>query len=268
MNLRRGLLFSILTILCLCFLPRGSFAQFGSPGDSFDLQEEELKVGGDIFSDFNEDIEAAQILEDERFYRYGRFFSFIASLGVTSFDGNRGRAYEDEHPSYGLSLLYFKDFQNAMGLGLEFSKHNFFLPDATRGVGDQENGFGFIEVSMLRVFFSYRYYVNTSNLGTALTYSNPYFIGRLEYWYTTNKFIDQEGVVPDDSGGGLGFGLGFGLEFPIKIKESYLGLEFLYHTVNFHDKFTNKYESRDGGIGFDDLTGDGYSTKLSYVFNW
>lgn len=265
--MRPGFLLTLTACLLFLGLPKTGHAQFGGPGDSFDLQEDELKIGGDIFSDFNEDIEASQILEDERFYRYGRFFSFIASLGVTSFDGNRGRAYEDEHPSYGLSLLYFSDFQNAMGLGFEFSKHNFFLPDATKGVEGQDNGYGFIEVSMLRVFFSYRYYVETANLGTALTYSNPYFIGRMEYWYTTNKYIDQDSI-PDDAGGGLGFGLGFGLEFPIKLKESYLGLEFLYHTVNFHDKFTNLYEPIDGGVGFEDLTGAGYSTKLSYVFNW
>jgi len=267
--LRRGLIFPIFALLFLVIYPNIGHSQFSSPGDSFDLQEEDsFQVGGDIFSDFNEDLEAAQILEDERFYRYGRFFSFIASLGTTTFDGNRGRAYEDELPSYGLSLLYFSDFQNAMGLGLEFSKHNMFFPDPTKGVKDgEETGFGFIEVSMLRVFFSYRYYIDTANLGTALTYSNPYFIGRMEYWYTTSKFIDQD-VLADDSGGGLGFGLGFGLEFPVKIKESYLGLEFLYHTVNFHDKFTNNFESEDGGVGFDDLTGDGYSTKVSYVFSW
>ena len=154
MALRPRALTPILLIIFLGLLPSLGFAQFSTPGDSFDLQEDDLKIGGDIFSDFNEDIEAAQILEDERFYRYGRFFSFIASLGLTTFDGNRGRAYEDELPSYGLSLLYFSDFQNAMGLGLEFSKHNFFLPDPTRGVqDDEETGFGFIEVSMLRVFF-------------------------------------------------------------------------------------------------------------------
>lgn len=243
-----------------------SYAQFGA-GDSFDLQEEDLTVGGDIFTDFNEDLEASQVLEDERFYRYGRFFSFIVSLGLTSFDGNRGRAYEDAPPTYGLSFLYFKDFQNAIGLGLEYSRHNFFLPDPTRGFADEETGVGFVEANMLRTFFSYRYYLDTANLGTAITYSNPYMIGRLEYWYLTNKYIDQP-QLRDDTGGGLGFGLGFGLEFPIKIKESYFSLEFLYHTVNFHDKFTQIYQPIDNGVGFVDLTGAAYSTKISYIFNW
>lgn len=261
----KALLIILLTISGLLY-SSGSFAQFGA-GDSFDLQEDELSIGGDIFTDFNEDLEATQVLEDERFYRYGRFFSFIVSLGLTSFDGNRGRAYEDAPPTYGLSFLYFKDFQNAVGLGFEYSRHNFFLPDPTRGFSNEETGVGFVEANMLRTFFSYRYYLDTSNLGTAITYSNPYMIGRMEYWYLTNKYIDQP-QLKDDSGGGLGFGLGFGLEFPIRIRESYFSLEFLYHTVNFHDKFTQIYQPIEGGVGFVDLTGAAYSTKISYIFNW
>lgn len=259
---------SIIWFLLITFAlsSKVSLAQFGG-GDSFDLQTEDLSVGGDIFTDFNEDLEASQVLEDERFYRYGRFFAFIVSLGLTSFDGNRGRAYEDAPPSYGISFLYFKDFHNAIGLGFEYSKHNFFLPDPTRGFSDEITGVGFVESNMLRVFTSYRYYLDTSNLGTAITYSNPYMIGRMEYWYNTNKYIDQPDLR-DDSGGGLGFGLGFGLEFPIRLRESYLGLEFLYHTVNFHDKFTQIYQSIDNGVGFDDLSGAAYSTKISYIFNW
>ena len=123
---------------------------------------------------------------------------------------------------------------------------------------------------MLRVFLGFRYYIETANLGTAITYSNPYLIGRIEYWYETTKFIDQT-EVPRESGGGLGFGLGFGLEFPIEIKESYIGLEFLVHTVNFPDKNTQNYapaSSNPGGYGFDNLGGNAYSTMVSYIFNW
>jgi hypothetical protein len=121
---------------------------------------------------------------------------------------------------------------------------------------------------MLRVFLGYRYYFDTTNLGTAITYSNPYLIGRLEYWYQTNKYIDQT-ELPHDSGGGLGFGMGFGLEFPIEVKETYLGLEFLVHSVNFPDKNTQKYAPvNPGGYGFDNLGGNAYSTMVSYVFNW
>ncbi|OFZ53942.1 MAG: hypothetical protein A2328_04480 [Bdellovibrionales bacterium RIFOXYB2_FULL_36_6] len=121
---------------------------------------------------------------------------------------------------------------------------------------------------MLRTFFSSRYYLDTADLGTAITYSNPYVIGRIEYWYLTNKFIDQS-ATPDDSGGGLGFGMGFGLEFPIKLKESFIGVELLFHTVNFHDKFTNAYQARnEGEFGYEDMSGNAWSTTVSYIISW
>ena len=236
--------------------------------DIFSADDDDLNVGGDIFTDFNEDIENTKLVEDERFYRYGRFFSFNLSLGLTTFDGNRGLAYENLPPTYGLSFTFFKDFQSAYGLGFEFSKHSMFLKDAVRKFPDTNLPPGFVDISMLRVFFSYRYYIDTANLGTAITYSNPYFIGRLEYWYTTNDFQDQK-EVPKDTGGGLGAGIGFGLEFPIELKESYIGLEFLFHSVAFFDKNTSDYApQQEGGYGFNDLGGNAYSTMVSYVFNW
>lgn len=237
----------------------------------FQIDQDDLNIGGDIFSDFNEDIESAQIAEDERFYRYGRFFSFQIGLGLTTFDGNRGTAYDNDPPAYNIGVNFFTSFRNSFGIGFEYSKHNFFLPDLTQGFigqGSGDGGVGLVDVSMLRVYFSSRYYIDTANLGTAITYSNPYLTARLEYWYTNNKFRDQEGIVDDDSGGGLGVGLGGGLEFPIKMKESYLGVEILWHSVSFHDKFTENYKSYNNGVGYDDLTGNVYSVIVSYVINW
>lgn len=235
--------------------------------DIFSADDDDLNVGGDIFTDFNEDVESAKLVEDERFYRYGRFFSFNLSLGLTTFDGNRGLAYENLPPTYGLSFTFFKDFQSAYGLGLEFSKHSMYLKDAIRAFPDKTAP-GLVEVSMLRVFFAYRYYIDTANLGTAITYSNPYFIGRMEYWYTSNKYVDQK-QLDNDKGGGLGAGVGFGLEFPIELKESYIGLEFLFHSVAFFDKNTTNYSPvKEGGYGFENLGGNAYSTMVSYVFNW
>lgn len=244
--------------------------------DIFSADDDDLNVGGDIFTDFNEDIESAKLVEDERFYRYGRFFSFNLSLGLTTFDGNRGLAYENLPPTYGMSFTFFKDFQSAYGLGLEFSKHSMFLKDAVKAFPDQSGKCsttkgcppGLVEVSMLRVFFAYRYYIDTANLGTAITYSNPYLIARMEYWYTSNKYVDQT-QLESKKGGGLGAGVGFGLEFPIELKESYIGLEFLFHSVAFFDKNSTDYAPLNpGGYGFENLGGNAYSTVVSYVFNW
>ncbi|MCP4912069.1 MAG: hypothetical protein GY909_03030 [Oligoflexia bacterium] len=249
--------------LIILFTPLIAFAQVGD----VNINEDDLNIGGDIFNDFNEDLDSTQMMEDERFFRYGRFFSLQLSLGLTSFDGNRGKAYDDDPPSYGIGINYFMDFQTTFGMGMEFSKHHFFVDETVNGFRDQAPGL--VDVNIIRVYFSTRYYIDTSDLGTAITYANPYLTLRLEYWYLTNKFRDQEGRVPNDSGGGLGLGLGGGLEFPVKIKESYIGLELLYHSVAFHDKYTQKYRAiTDNGFGFEDLTGNVYTTMVSYVINW
>jgi hypothetical protein len=144
--------------------------------------------GGDIFTDFSENVEEAQILEDERFYRYGRFFTFNLGFGTTGFTGNRGAAYTNNNPSYHISTTYFFDFHRAISIGVEFSKHTMFIDTPTFGFPSPP---GAIEVNMLRPFLAYRYYIDTSNLGTAITYSNPYFVGRMEYWYQTNKLLSK-----------------------------------------------------------------------------
>ncbi len=252
------------------FFARQLFCQIIPSGYDFDVQEEDVTVGSDIFDDFNENIEETQILEDEQFYHNGRFYSFALSMGTTTFDGNRGRAYEDEPPTFGLNINYFLDFQSSFALGVEFSRHHFFLRSAVHSYGDKETdaGAGLVEVDMVRAFFSNRYYFNTSNLGTAITYSNPYLTLRVEYWYLSNEFLDQPSQARD-KGGGLGVGLGGGLEFPIKIKESYIGVEFLVHLVNYHDKYTNHYSPLpEKTFGYEDLGGNCYSMMVSYVNHW
>src|SRR5690606_21857801 len=101
-------------------------------------------------------------MEDERFYRYGRFFSFQLGLGLTDFDGNRGDAYVNDPPTFALALNYFLDFQSSYGIGFELSKHHMFIDEPVFGFFP--NPVGLIDVTMLRVFFSYRYYIDTSNL--------------------------------------------------------------------------------------------------------
>lgn len=258
-------------ILALTLLmPQALWAQQDAPDD---MMDDDLTIEGDIFNDFNEDLEATQVLEDERFYRYGRFFQAMVGLGLTTFTGNRGRAYEDNHPTFHLSVAFFLDFRAALTLGLEYSKHTMFLDSSTAVYTDET--IGAIETSFLRPFVGFRYYVDTTDLGTAITYSNPHFIARLEYWYQTNKFIDNP-TIGDQEGGGLGIGTGVGLEFPIELKVSYVSVELLYHQVNFFDKFTQDYRqnpSPEPGKpastnGFDDLRGAAMTLVMTYNFTW
>lgn len=167
-----------------------------------ELEGESVLNGSDIFSDFNEDLESSQVLEDERFYRYGRFFSVNLGGGLTTFTGNRGQAYSDNHPTFHLSVNYFLDFQKAILLGVEYSKHTMILDTEVNGYQNLGQ-IGAVVTDMTRLFVGYKYYIDTTDLGTAITYSNPYFVGRLEYWYQRNKFLDRKSFA-DIKGGGIG----------------------------------------------------------------
>lgn len=255
-------------VLFFLILPIVAFAQ--STEQAMSEIEDDLTPGSDIFSDFNEDLESAQVLEDERFYRYGRFFSVNLGGGMTTFTGNRGKAYDDNNPTFHLSMNYFLDFQKAIILGVEYSKHTAVFDTKVYGF-KQESPLGAVVTDMTRVFIGYKYYIDTTDLGTAITYSNPYLIGRLEYWYQSNKYIDW-GNLPRGKGGGIGSGLGFGLEFPVELKQSYIGVEFLYHVVNFYDKYTQDYAQIQGDnaskYGYSDLTGNVLSIMFTYNFTW
>lgn len=265
-----------LWLLIIFLVPVLSWAQ--STDQAMQELEEDLTPGSDIFSDFNEDLESAQVLEDERFYRYGRFFSVNLGGGFTTFTGNRGKAYEENHPSFHLSTNYFLDFQKAITLGLEYSKATMVLDTVVAGYSDQ-GPIGAVVTDYTRVFIGYKYYIDTTDLGTAITYSNPHLIGRLEYWYQSSKFIDLDGI-PKDKGGGLGTGIGLGLEFPVELKQSYISVELLYHVVNFYDKFTQNYrqipddpttngnESAGSTYGYEDLSGNVISLMFTYNFTW
>ena len=139
------------------------------------VEDDDMQAGHDIFSNFSEDVESTHVMEDERYYRYGRFFTVGIGFGLTTFTGNRGIAYEDENPTYAFSLHPFLDFNTAFGLGLEFSKHHFFIDESTHGYNG--NPPGAVEVRLLRFFFDLRHYIDTADLGTAITFSNPYFVG-------------------------------------------------------------------------------------------
>jgi hypothetical protein len=255
-----ALLFSILTQTC-------AWAQSGN--DVIDSLNDDLDQTGDIFTDFSEDLENKQIQEEERFYRFGRFVSAAFGVGLTTFTGNRGKAYHDDHPTFSLSIIYFFDFRNAFNMGIEYSRHNMYIDTAVESEPDANQAIGAIEVTMLRPYFAYRYYVDTSDLNNIITYANPYFIGRFEYWYQTNKFINYDRDTA--KGGGVGFGFGAGIEIPLNMKKDFLGVQFLIHEVDFFDKDTTDYkqtEATDSTYGYDDLKGSAISIMVNYCMSW
>lgn len=230
----------------------------------------DLKLGStDIFNNFNEDLESSQVLEDERFYRYGRFFSVNIGFGVTRYTGNRGKAYVlHGDPSVHFSVTYFMNFRSAFMLGVEYSRHTMLIDTFVNG--HKGYNLGAVNVNMIRPFFAYKYYFDTSDFGNAITYSNPHVIFRLQYWYQNNEFSERPDI-DDLSGGGIGTAIGFGFEFPVKLKEYYIGIEFLFHQANFMDKFTSdyqQYDDVDSTYGYNDLTGNALGIFVTFNNTW
>lgn len=259
----------IRTIILLCLLPlyaNVSLAQFDSVSSSFD---DDLSSSTDIFTNFDDDLGTREEQEDERFYRYGRFVSASFGFGITSFTGNRGKAYHDKNPTIAFGLIYFSDFQNAFNIGIEYSRHVMYLDNPTLGSGLES--YGAIDITYLRPYFAYRYYVDTSDLSSLLTYANPYFIGRIEYWYQNRKFKEYNGNT--DTAGSIGGALGLGVEIPIDLKKNYISLQFLVHQVTLPDTDTEEYEVSNSCTdadcyGYSDMKGMGYSLVTSYLFSW
>ena len=253
---------SVVLSLLFSFSPPKAMAQFSSRIPK-EFQSDDLVVGGDIFDDFNENLEIEEILEDERFLKYGRFFSLSLGLGLTDFTGNRGLAYENRPPGTHIALMAFSSFRFSFLLGTAESKHSmFFSSKVEKDPGELGKPLGLIDVNTLRSYIGFRYYIDTTDLTTALTYSNPYFTLRFERWTLVNKFIDREDI-PDEKGGGLGIAWGGGLEFPVQLKRSYVNYEFLIHSVNFHDSMTSDYQNI-----YQDLGGLGVTNFVSYIISW
>jgi len=226
----------------------------------------DFEIGGDIFSDFSDDLDEKQIAEDERFYRYGRFFSVAFGFAMTSFTGNRGLLYKNDFPSFVFALTFFMSMQHAIGLGLDYSQHHFAIDSPVYNFNP--NPPGLAKVSIIKPFLSYRYYWDTSNMPTALTFANPYVTGRVEFWRLTNTFEEIPGR-PSYAASGIATSLGLGLEFPIKYKESYLNLQFLYHLHQLSDKHSTAFAPIKGSnVGYQNLSGDALSGSVSYVFSW
>ncbi len=255
-------------VLAITFFGFISKAQVDDFSSNFD---DDLSANNnDIFSDFQEDVGSKEVQEDERFYRYGRFVSTAFGVGVTTFTGNRGKAYHDQHPTLSVGFIYFSDFQSAFGIGLEYSKHFMYLDNET--VDTANENYGTIEITFIRPHLAYRYYFDTADLSSLLTYANPYFIGRLEYWYQSRKFRDYDGS--SDSSGAIGASAGMGIEIPVDLKKNFIGLQFLAHKVTLQDTDNGQFEvgnnctAGEKCYGYSDLKGMGYSIITSYLFSW
>lgn len=184
----------------------------------------------DPFSDYSEFDEASDEEADINFFRNGRFFTVGLAAGMRGFTGNFAKTYSSA-PTFGLYLSYFFDLRLALSVGFLTGDNAVTI----RTAADEYTG----NVSFTTLNFDLKYYLNTQNVTRGLADLNPYIIGGFAQFYRTYTLSGLEGYSRDST---MGIELGAGLEVPLMRKKAYLGIQGMYHYVNFSDengKFIN-----------------------------
>lgn len=207
----------------------------------------------DPFTDYSEFDEDSDEEADINFFRNGRFFTVGFAGGVRGFTGNFSSVYQSA-PSYGLFVSYFFDLRLALQVGFQTGDHNvnFYTLDQTNGGRTQYTG----NVSLTTLNFDLKYYLSTQNLTRGLASINPYIIGGFAQFYRTYTIAGLDGYSRDST---MGIDMGVGVEIPLMRKKAYLGLQAMYHHVNFNDsnksylQGTQKLEKNINGGIYDGL---------------
>jgi hypothetical protein len=178
----------------------------------------------DPFSDYSEFDEASDEEADINFFRNGRFLTVGLAVGPQIFTNGMAKAYGDG-PSMGLYLSYFFDLRLAMSLSLMSADHS--VKFKTTG-GDYSGN-----VSINEVGFHLKYYFNTQNVQKGLADLNPYAMvgfSQISRVYSVSELLTKSSESP------MSEDLGLGIEIPMLRRKAYLGVQGLYHFVNFSDE--------------------------------
>jgi hypothetical protein len=203
------------------------------------------------YGEFNN--QEAEEEEDTKFFQYGRFFGIGLGVGMESAMGNRGKLWDGGFPAIEFKLHYWFDFNFALTLDVYSASHFYDNPDPT---------IGHVDVTMVHIGAELKYYFDTKNLSSTITFANPYIIGGIGSYTKT----ETSALIPQspDSDTSIGFSAGAGFEFTLSPKKIYLELEGRLHLVNFKDTHSQNFSSITG----DDLSGPFLTALGSIVFTW
>ena len=186
------------------------------------------------------------------FFQFGRFFGISLGLGTEFADGYRGALWQGGFPLVDFKFHYWFDFNLALDMGLSIASHFY---------DTKANNLGRVDVTMFHPGFDLKYYFDTKNLGSAISFSNPYIaVGLGSYTKTENYLL----LATQDSSTGLGLSLGAGLEFVINPKRTYISIEGKAHFVRFKDTYTTTFQSQ----GLPNLTGNLYTVTCNLLLTW
>lgn len=254
----------LLFALMICSsLAAPAFAQNYLSGQSSSDQKHYLLAQSDPdeaydpFSDYSEFDEASDEEADINFFRNGRFFTVGLTAGMRGFTGNFAKIYSGA-PTFGLYLSYFFDLRLALSVG-------FLTGDNAVTIGTAAGDY-VGNVSFTTINFDLKYYLNTQNVTRGLADLNPYLIGGFAQFYRTYTLSGLDGYSRDAT---MGIEIGAGLEVPLMRKKAYLGIQGMYHYVNFSDENAKFINDTSGSIPLTNtISGDIYTTLVILGMNF
>ena len=226
----------------------------GDAKNSKTFQPEEDDFSNTPFTEYGEFNEEADEEEDAKFFAHGRFFGASLGMGFEGVTGNRGLLYQGGFPMIDFKLHYWFDFNFAIDMGIFYAKH--FYDTSTA------NG-GHVDVNLLHIGIDVKYYFDTKNLSSAISFANPFLMAGFGSFTQTKSSFAQSNTEPPDTG--VGMSVGGGLEFTVSPKKTYLQLEARYHIVTFKDTYDESFSTSNN---VPDLTGAFYTFNVNVLFTW
>jgi hypothetical protein len=250
----------LLLFLCSVAAPAYSqnyLSQNNSSDKKYLLAQTDPDEAYDPFSDYSEFDEASDEEADINFFRNGRFFTVGVQGGMRGYTGNFNKAYGSA-PVYGLTLSYFSDLRLAFSLGFMTGDS----PATISTVNQTYTG----NVSFTTLNFDLKYYLNTQNVTRGLADLNPYIIGGFAQFYRTYTLAGLDGYSRDST---MGIELGAGLEIPLMRRKAYLGVQGMYHYVNFSDENKGYLNDGTGSVPLTNtISGDIYDLLIILGMNF
>lgn len=257
------LLPSLLAALATISMPEKAMAQLPSNEDQYRVAQMDPDEAYDPFTDYSEFDEESDEEADINFFRNGRFLTAGVGGGIRGFTGNFADTYESG-PDFGIFLTYFFDLRLAMSLSFQTGDHGVRFQTESGGiVKDTFTG----NVSITSINVDLKYYMNTQNVTRGLADLNPYILGGFGNFYRTYTLTSTAGAVDGyarDST--MGFDLGAGLEIPLMRKKAFLGVQAVYHYVEFRDE--SKLHVDGGDKLVKPISGDFYSLHAIIGLNF
>lgn len=234
--------------------PDGNASGFGgrSPAESKTNHSEEDDYSSTPFTEYGEFNEASDEESDAKFFQYGRFFGVSLGLGFQFIDGYRGALWQGGFPMFDFKLHYWFDFNVALDVG-------FFT--ASQYYDTKIQNLGHVDINLLHVGVDIKYYFDTKNLSSAISFANPYvLLGAGSFSKTENSVAQQS----QDSDNSLGISAGGGFEFVISPRKTYFEIESKIHFVTYKDTYTTRFSS----AGLPSLTGNFFTFSGNLLFTW